>query len=97
METGWLNRAPVKSQETAWQVIDGEAVILQIPDRLLRGLNPVASRVWELVDGKRTLREIANAISGEFAHPEEQVLTDIKNFLSELVEKKLIIVPDRSS
>ena len=34
-----------KSPKTAWRIIEGEAVILSMESTVLRGLNPVGSRI----------------------------------------------------
>ena len=55
-----------KSPETAWRVIEGEAMILSLDNKVFRGLNSVGSRVWELIDGRRSVDEIVSQIVGEF-------------------------------
>jgi len=90
MATPALNRIPVKAAHTASQVIDGEAVVLDIPGKTLRGLNPVGSRIWELVDGTRTLTDIARVVAGEYARSESEVLRDVVIFLNELAERRVI-------
>jgi hypothetical protein len=55
-----------RSPRTAWRVIEGEAVILSLDTKAFRGLNPVGSRVWELIDGRRSVDEIVEAIAREF-------------------------------
>ena len=54
-----------KSPKTAWQIIEGEAVLLSMDTKVLRGLNPVGSRIWELIDGQRSLEEITGVIVQE--------------------------------
>ena len=90
METLTGHRIPVKSSDVAWQLVDEKAVILHIPGKMLRGFNLVASRIWQLIDGKRTLTEIARDVSAEYSCAEEEVLEDVKTFLDELIEKKMI-------
>ncbi|MBI3622329.1 MAG: PqqD family protein [Nitrospirae bacterium] len=80
----------MKAVHTASQVIDGEAVVLDIPGKTLRGLNPVGSRIWELVDGTRTLTEIARVVAGEYARSEEEVFQDVVFFLDELAARRVI-------
>jgi hypothetical protein len=93
METPRLTSIPAKSPQTASQVIDREAVVLDIPAKMLRGFNPVGSRVWQLVDGQRTLEEIARVIVQEFAGREDDVVRDVQAFLGELADKKLVVFP----
>ena len=90
METLSGHRIPVKSPDVAWQLVDEKAVILHISAKTLRGLNSVASRIWQLIDGKRTLAEIAREVSTEYSCEEEEAREDVKSFLNELFEKKML-------
>jgi len=90
MASAVMNRIPLKASHTASQVIDGEAVVLDIPGKMLRGMNPVGSRIWELVDGRRTLREIARVVADEYDRPGPEVLQDVTMFLDELAERRVI-------
>lgn len=47
-------------------------------------LNEVAARIWELVDGKSTVKEIRDVIVSEYAVPPIEVEKDIMGCLSEL-------------
>jgi hypothetical protein len=80
----------VKSPRTAWQIIEGEAVILSMDTKVLRGLNPVGSRVWELIDGQRGLEEIAGIIVQEFDVPAEVAAQDVRDFIQELLDRGLV-------
>jgi len=90
MATPALNAIPVKSSHTASQVIDGEAVILDIPGKTLRGLNSVGSRIWELVDGARTLNEIAQVVAREYGRADTEMQQDVVVFFGELAERRVV-------
>lgn len=90
-----LDSVPVKPSHLAYQVIEGQAVVLNIPGKTLTGLDPVASRIWQLIDGTRTVREIARAIAEEFEGEEGEIVSDIRAFLKQLLEKNLIGFPTR--
>ena len=47
-------------------------------------LNEVGARVWELIDGKRTVREIQELIVNEFEVSPESAEEDLKEFLRSL-------------
>ena len=68
----------------AWQVIDGETVLLDIDGQELLGLNAVGGRVWELCDGERTVDQLVAHITSEFAAPAETVAADVARFIGEL-------------
>ena len=79
-----------KPPTTAWRLIEGEAVILSLETKVLRGLNPVGSRVWELIDGQRSVEEIITAIVQEFDVTPQAAAEDVKRFVRELLDKSLV-------
>jgi pyrroloquinoline quinone biosynthesis protein D len=74
--------------ETA--TLAGEKVILDPHGRKLRGLNSTGAQVWELLDGKRTVREVARALANSAGVDEARALTDVQAFLTELESRQLI-------
>jgi len=81
---------PAKAATTASRLIAGEAVILSLDTKVLRGLNAVGSRVWDLIDGRRTLDDIVDAIVGEFDVERPQAARDVETFLRQLIDKGLV-------
>jgi hypothetical protein len=79
-----------RSPKTAWRVIEGEAVILSLDTKAFRGLNPVGSRVWELIDGRRSVDEIVEVIVREFDVTRERAAGDVQAFVRELLDKGLV-------
>jgi hypothetical protein len=53
-------------------------------------LNPVAARIWELLDGQRDLDSIAGTISEEFEVEPETARDDVDEFIRSLEETKLV-------
>lgn len=81
---------PARAPATAWRVIEGEAVILSMDSKVLRGLNPVGSRVWELIDGRRDVEQIVDALVGEFAVERERARAEVEAFLRALADRGLV-------
>ena len=79
-----------RSPATAWRVIEGEAVILSLDTKVFRGLNAVGSRVWELIDGRRSVDEIVTQIVIEFEVAPEIAARDVGAFVAQLLEKRLV-------
>lgn len=80
---------PTKAPTSAWRLIAGEAVILSLDTKILRGLNAVGSRVWDLIDGHRTLDEIVDVIVQEFDVPRAQAAAEVDTFVRQLVDMGL--------
>jgi pyrroloquinoline quinone biosynthesis protein D len=75
---------------TAWRVIGGEGVLLALDSKILRGLNPAGSRVWELIDGRRSTDEIAAQLVEEFDVELRQARQEVETFVDQLLAKGLV-------
>lgn len=58
------------------------------------GASEVAERIVELVDGKRSVREIATAIGEEFEVSRDVCEADTRRFVEGLVEKKVLLLAE---
>ena len=72
------------------RIFDGEAVIIDTEANVVRMLNEVGSRIWELVDGERSVAEIAEVLVSEYDVSEEEASQSVVQFLSELETKGLL-------
>jgi hypothetical protein len=88
-------KVPVRTPAAAWQRVDGEMVLMQSDAGELLGLNPVGARAWELIDGVRSIDEIARAIAVEFRADEAEVLRDVEAFFGELAAARLSELVER--
>ena len=74
---------PRHSERVAARVIEERALVVVIDAHQLHRLNPVATRIWQLCDG-RSVEAIAAALVGEFEVDPETALGDVCQFLEEL-------------
>jgi hypothetical protein len=79
-----------RTTRAAWQQIDDEMVLLIGAEQKLVGLNPVAARIWSLVNGSRTASDIAETLVGEFEGQREVMLADALSFLDQLLTRGLV-------
>jgi len=79
-----------KSQDLVWRVINGEIVIMTSDGREIHNLNRVGSAIWELSDGTKNVNEIVSLICERFNVPFETAHSDVVEFGSQLVDKKLL-------
>ncbi len=75
---------PERSAAMAWQVIEGGTILLNIAGKELMGLNEVGGYVWHLIDGTRSIAQIAQAVAAEFDFACEVVEADVRAFVAEL-------------
>lgn len=80
-----------KAPTTAWRIIEGEAVILCMETKVLRSLNPLGSRVREMIDGERSMDEIVGQIVREFDVEPGRAAEDVGAFVQELLDKGLVV------
>jgi|CXWL01.1.fsa_nt_gi hypothetical protein len=81
-----------RQPQAAFHRFGADTVVLDSSGTVLRGLNGTGAKVWELLDGQRTLGQIASALADEFQVPKEKVETEVAAFLSLLLNKQLVSV-----
>ena len=77
--------------------LNGEAVILSLKNGKYYGLNPVASRIWELIQEPRTPAEIQNAILLEYEVESEICRREVSAFLTQMAAEGLVLVIDEKA
>lgn len=80
----------IRNNDIAWRVIDGEALIVSPKDSLIYPLNDVGARIWELLDGKRTVSDVASIICEEFEGDGKVIQNDIMSFIEDLLKAGLV-------
>ena len=68
------------------RLVDGEAVLVHPQQAKIRVLNAVGARVWELVDGRRSLGDISQVIVAEFDIELPRAQSDVLAFCADLVQ-----------
>jgi len=86
------NSRPTPHPQVAARVVDGSAVIVLADAGEVNVLNPVGTRIWELCDGSRSVRQIAEAIAAEFEVTLEQALHDVEEFLGSLAQAQAVVL-----
>lgn len=79
-----------KHPDAASRVYGEDAMIVLPGASSITILNPTGSRVWDLIDGKKTMSEIARIIEREYEVSFEQALDDVREFTSELEAKGMV-------
>lgn len=85
-----LDTRPAPNPTVVGRVVEGEAVLVLPQQGEVKVLNEVGARIWELIDGSRTIREIVDIICDEYAVEEEQAESDTLAFIAELESKSII-------
>jgi hypothetical protein len=74
----------------AWQEVAGELVVLDLDGMVLRGLNRSGGRAFQLMDGHRTLAEIAEALAARHGIAVGRALEDLVGFATGLLRRGLL-------
>ena len=84
-----------RSPDVVYETIDDQAVLLDADGTELITLNAVGTLVWEALDGRRDVDELATALLGRFdGVTHAQLLGDIEAFLAELQASALVTPGD---
>ena len=82
-----------RASTTAHRNVGGEGCLVVVPtEAKVEVLNPVGGRIFELLDGTNSEEDIVRVVLEEFDVTEEQARTDVKAFLDELRDKKMLEV-----
>ena len=78
------------------RLIGGEMILVPIRKNVgdmenIYTLNETAARIWELVDGQRSLNEIYQQIVGEFEIDETQAESDLLDLVDSLLKEGALI------
>lgn len=79
------------SQQVSYR-LDGEAVVLDLGGGVYYSLNPVAARVWDLINRPRTVTEILGVLLHEYDVDAERCEQDLLQLLRELAARDLIAI-----
>jgi hypothetical protein len=84
-------RIPAHHPGTASRLFSGEAVIITPAENIVRMFNPVGSRIWELIDGQRTVGQIVDTLIDEYDVAPERAQQTTLAFFAMLEEKQLVL------
>jgi hypothetical protein len=85
------------SDDVVAREIEGEIIIVplvagigDLEDELFT-LNETGKAIWELLDGRRSLQEVARELSEKYAAEPEKIQTDVLGLVGELLHRGMII------
>ena len=93
---------PRHAPDVVARQVAGETIIVPIkssPGEMndIFTLNEVATRTWDLIDGKRTVADIAATIAAEFEVSPEQSLSDTRDLISAFLHAQVALCPPEES
>ncbi len=83
-----------KSGEVIVRVIEGETVLLDLNSGIYYSLDDVGGRIWELIDGEKSLSLIVGTVADEYDVAPAQALEDAVELLADLAGEGLARTKD---
>jgi hypothetical protein len=85
------------SQEVVAREIEGELIIVPLAAGIgdledeLYTLNDSGKAVWSLLDGRRSLKQVVQALSDEYEAPLEEIEQDVLGLVGELARRRILV------
>jgi len=91
MRTRVRDMVPRQGTRVTAQQAAGKWVLLDIKTGQYYSLDPVAGRIWQLCDGTRSVRQIAEVLCDEYDAAGQSVEDDVVGLVSEFVGESLLV------
>jgi len=72
------------------ELLAGPVALLVNEQPRVRAVNETAARIWELLDGERSIATISALLAEELDAPAEQIERDVTGFLQQLLDSRLV-------
>lgn len=79
-------------EDVVFRELDGEAVILQLQSGVYFGLDPVGTRLWQMLEVHGNLRRTAEEAMKEFDTTQEVIERDLLSLAAELEARQLVTI-----
>ena len=85
------------SEDVVARDIHGELIIVPITSGIgdledeLFTLNETGRAIWDKLDGKKTLKKVAEELAKEFMAPLEEIKQDILGLTQELLKRRMLV------
>lgn len=86
---------PLKgSSVVCTELPDGEAILLNLEKKYFYTLNEIALRIWNLIDGRRSISDIINVLLKEYDIDRSRLTKSVSRQIKEFVTNGLIVVKE---
>ena len=85
-----INAGIARNEEIVSGKMDDEIVMMSIEQGEYYGINPVGSRIWELLEQPRTAAGLCDILLEEYDVTAEECRRDVLEFLRQLFARKLV-------
>jgi hypothetical protein len=86
-----LDSAYAPRQDVASELIDGEAIIIDLGTGMYFSLDQAGGRIWALLAEQRSLEEILACLVAEYEVGAQAARDDLENLVTQLLAENLIV------
>lgn len=88
------------TNEVADEVIDGEAILINLASGIYYSMDRVGGVIWSMIAAGHRLEDIATTVAARYEVSPEQAQADVQRLAAELIEHRLVVpcdadAPDR--
>lgn len=88
-----LNSVPKRNKDIAWRIIDSKAVIVPLDGSAREKINicnETATRIWELINGKSSIKKIITMLSLEYNISIQKIEHQVIDVIEEMLNLGLL-------
>ncbi len=89
--TELAKRFAPNSAEVAVEVIDEEAILINLSTGTYYSMVGIATLIWRLIEQQRTSEEIVALLAGRYGVAQARVQVDLTTLLDQLVAERLVL------
>jgi len=85
------------SNDVVAREIDGALIIVPLTSGVgdmeddLFSMNETGTKIWKMLDGKKTVTEVVAALSGEYQAESGEIEMDVIGIVEELLKRRMIV------
>ena len=92
MSADWALR--VNTQLVACEIVDSEAVIINLSNGMYYTMDAVGAEVWRMIEEGRTQQSIAGALASRYSVSFDDALADLERIAQELLQEELVVIDE---
>jgi len=87
----------IPSEDIVARLIQGELIIVPLTSGIgdmedeLYSLNETGREIWDRLDGRTSLRQIAETLAKEYEADPAEITQDVLSLMEELVSRKIVV------
>jgi len=82
----------INTPKVTSQIIDGEAIIINLESGNYYNLNPTGTDIWDCIEKGVSVSQIAEAVAQRYAGDQTDIENSVSQLISELEKEELIVI-----